>query len=1022
MRTVRVEWILILALAAVLGVPGRAMAADAGWPERGEEVKSMGFHSKYKPYFGAMLKWDRREGASRGGGELLLGVYRDLGNPNTGIGITGEVYGTSIETDLDGGLRAFVSIKTLLLSFGADYSLRDDRMRFIWGIQVPIWRKGPIQRGGDYRLDIVSGKPRRSYNLGIITPLGQPYMAKTRPRLAHVSLPPKPGRTFEKPFEPSAELESTLNDLSRSADAISDFTTPFLDRKMGSEEDDLRKFRGDLDRFREAYYATDEDFPRGHTFDAEIRFYHSSLTRAFRLAVGDESTGAAVATRAKAILFDEVVLPYNRLLGQWKANDSLFGLGTRAQEAFRVYLEGVAGLSGDEKKAAEYVFRRLIEIMEENRERERETWQTPRVVWLPLHYVLALEDHDTQGEVDAILERFIEHELTTGNDIHYIVSEQFQWELYRMIHEARDYHVLWIHDYKGVNAAGAPDSIGYVMTTDGYMRALINSVRRFDETGKIPTYIIILDEFYYAVNDGELWLRLLADPLDYRMSLPKGFEDWEENIRGLQQELRTAVAESGELQNGLKVYGRDWLYNKVKVHVNITNPSDLSFRASHLFDYFPYAPDNVMRDHRKISFYDITEADPGRGESMFTGMGVGEHYAGPTWDDRALLVRGPAALHTKEAAREVLLTQSFKPAEIPACLRPIRKPDNYDEMVQALVAKGWRHRAMQGHSPTGYFGPKNANLIKAVIYNLMPAGSHMYIPDSLWNSPLWGSMLVGAAFRGCKVLVIAPSLENAPSAGIPQMSRANELFTKFVVIQEQMGEDIAYAGGLFRTGVYDPDIGVGDQIALAEAFQNGIRENPWLLDLMPFHPSVRGVLPELVARLKEEGYEPAYLVKDVENRRPKLHLKVQVFASQEAIDGIVSVEGWRELILGYFEARAEQTSHRDEYVSAKSLRGKLSGDSEVVLKKVTESHTPEELDKMVLYLTLGSHNQNYRSMFMDGEVLYVVADSGTMLAYLDFLVLIGVTTWVESVEELRDLMPAYGGFKEWLGRWIKDAV
>jgi len=76
----------------------------------------------------------------------------------------------------------------------------------------------------------------------------------------------------------------------------------------------------------------------------------------------------------------------------------------------------------------------------------------------------------------------------------------------------------------------------------------------------------------------------------------------------------------------------------------------------------------------------------------------------------------------------------------------------------------------------------------AAIYNLMPRGSHMYIPDSLWNSPFWGGMLVGAAFRGCKVLVIAPSLENAPSSGLPQMSRANELFTKFVVLQQEMSE------------------------------------------------------------------------------------------------------------------------------------------------------------------------------------------------------------------------------------------
>ena len=1004
-----------------LAVAPRLCADEAGWPDRGEEIKSMGFHSRYKPYFGAMLKWDRQEDVTRGGGELLLGVYRDIGNPNMGIGLMGETYMAAVESELDGGLRGFFTVKTLMLGLGADYSLRDDRIRFIWNVMFPLWRKGPVQRGGDYRVDITSGK-RRSYSFGIMTPLRQPYMAQTRPRLAHVTLPPKPGRTFETPYQPSAELESVLEKIAAAAERISSYTVPFLDRKRGSDEKDIREFRRLLKEARKDYHATDDDFPEGHTFEAEIRFYHKSLIRAFGLAVADEAVGARAATEARKILFEEVVLPYNRLLGQYKANDTLLGFGARAEEAFRAHLDEAEGLTPENREAAAYVFHRLIETMDDNRARQRDIWETPRVVWVPLHYVFTIEDHDTQSEIDAILERFIEHEMTTGNDIHYIINEQFQWELYRMIHAAEDYHVLWIHDYKGVNAAGTPDTVGYAMTTEGYMKALIERVREFDETGKIPTYIIIIDEFYYSVNDGQLWLKLLADPLDHRISLPRGFEPWENEIRRLQGELRAAVAGSEELQNGLKIYGKSWLYNRIKVHVNITNPADLSFRASHLFDYFPLAPDNVMRDHRKISFYDITERDPGRGESVFTGMGVGEHYSGPTWDDRALLVRGPAALQAKEAAREILLTQGFKPGEIPPCLRPVRKPPDYEGMVQSLVATGWHHRATQAHNATGYFHPKHANLVKAVIYNLMPKGSHMYIPDSLWNSPFWGGMLVGAALRGCKVLVIAPSLENAPSSGVPQMSRANELFTKFVVIQEEMGEDIAHAGGMFRTGVYNLDIDVGDQIAYAKGVQEGLAKNPWLNDLMPFHPSVRGVLTELVDYLEAEGYKPSYLVSDVERRKPKLHLKTQFFASQEALDGGVSVEGWRDLILNYFEARAEQTSHRDEYVSAKRLRSRLSDNTDEITAAITENNTPEEIEKMVLYLTLGSHNQNYRGKFMDAEVLYVVSQRGAMLAYLDFLGMLALTTWVESPEQLEDLMPRYGGFKEWLGRWLKTAL
>ena len=1009
-------FLLIMAITA-----SSLLAGEAGWPERGEEIKSMGFHSKYKPYFGALLKWDRRQEPTRGGGELLLGVYRDLGNPNMGVGLMGEVYAAAVEKELDGGFRGFFSVKTFLLGLGADYSLRDEKIRFLLSIQVPLFRKGPIQRGGDVRLDIVSGD-RTSFNFGIVTPLRQPYMARTRPRLAHVTLPAKPGRTFDEPYRPSEELDAVMDKVGESANAVRNFTTPFMDENFLQEEDDIRDLREHLKGFRKTYYAVSEEFPEGHTYEAEIRAYHRRLVRAFSVAAGNEEAGRALSVKARAILMRDVVLPYNRLLGQWKANDSLLGLGKNAEKAFADYLNETTGLSGEQRDAIDYVFHRLIEIMDENRARERKAWKTPRVVWIPLHYVLTIEEHDTQSEIDDILERFVEHEFTTGNDVHYIINEQFQWELYRMIRKAEDYHVLWIHDYKGVNAAGDPDTVGYTMTTEGYMEALIESAKRFDETGRIPTYIILIDEFYYAVNNGALWLELLADPLDHRMSLPRGYEAWENNIRRLQAELRAAVAESAELQNGLKVYGKNWLYNKIKVHVNITNPSDLSFRASHLFDYFPYAPDNVMRDHRKISFYDITELDPGRGESIFTGMGVGEHYSGPTWDDRALLVRGPAALHAKEAARELLLTQSFKPADIPPCLRPITKPPDYDAKVRELVGKGWRHQAMQAHNATGYFPPKHANLVKAVIYNLMPRGSHLYIPDSLWNSPFWGGMLLGAAFRGCNVFVIAPSLENAPSSGIPQMSRANELFTKFVVMQEEMAEEIEHAGGVFKTGVYNLDIDVGDQIAHAREVQEGIADNPWLAGIMPFDESVEGVLTELTDYLKSRGYEPAYLVSDVENRKPKLHLKTQFFASQEALDGMVSVEGWRQLILNYFIARAEQTDHRGDYVDSKALRAALSDDVRRVNTRIAEMNTSEDIDRMVLYLTVGSHNQNYRGKFMDAEVLYVVGQRGAMLAYLDFLGMMCMTTWVESVEELNELMPRYGGFKEWLGRWLKDAL
>ena len=53
-----------------------------------------------------------------------------------------------------------------------------------------------------------------------------------------------------------------------------------------------------------------------------------------------------------------------------------------------------------------------------------------------------------------------------GNDA---AARQFQAELLRSIHEAEDYHVLWLHDYTGRNAAGEVDRVAFVQAVAGYI-------------------------------------------------------------------------------------------------------------------------------------------------------------------------------------------------------------------------------------------------------------------------------------------------------------------------------------------------------------------------------------------------------------------------------------------------------------------------------------------------------------------------------------------------------------------------
>ena len=90
---------------------------------------------------------------------------------------------------------------------------------------------------------------------------------------------------------------------------------------------------------------------------------YEGLDAAFAAAVGAKQ-GRAVSDLAREILLDEVLLPYDRLIGQFKEPDTLRGLGERA----RVRL--ATGLREDRlddtgRTHALAVFDRLLEVVEE---------------------------------------------------------------------------------------------------------------------------------------------------------------------------------------------------------------------------------------------------------------------------------------------------------------------------------------------------------------------------------------------------------------------------------------------------------------------------------------------------------------------------------------------------------------------------------------------------------------------------------------------------------------------------------
>jgi hypothetical protein len=1006
---------------------GPTAYAQSRAPSDGGTTRSLGQPHTWTWTVGTGTGWSFHDGDARGVVEGTVGVYRDLVNPVLSLlGGQGEAYAGARGGGLDWGARLQLVSPVFRVGVGADYNGRDSQTDVLLSLSHPIRRGGLFRDGSVARVNYVPGRGHW-FTLGVEVPVRRRIpMGKTRPTRAYVPLPTPSMDPVLAP-DPRLGLEEVMSEARGAAAWIARFTVPFVDHDALERRAASERFLQEIEELERRLGDADGN---GRTPGMEVSTFHRALDQAFSTATGPplsdaggetDTVGRETAARAREILLDEVLLPYNRLLGQVKREDSIYGLGSRARGIFIRWLYTESGVHPDRFDPVLWVFTELLEIVEENRAAARQQWEDSRFVWLPLQFALRPEDHQTQSQLDGLLEKAVDERFTEGNVIHWVVNEQFQFELSRMIHEARDYHVLWIHDFRGVDRDGLPDEMSFRQVLHSYLAAMTDRVRAYDHTGVFPVYTIFLDQWFYEVRKGRLWMELLEDPLHHRVALPRGFQAWEDSIAEAQVELRTAVAESGLLQAQRSQFGDEWLRDLIKVHVSITNPGDPSFWSRGVVPLIGI-PDNMMRDHRKVAFYDLSEDDPYRGEIIYTGAGVGEHYSSLAWEDRSILVRGPAALGARSAARDLLLNQGIPPDEIPFHLQSGSRGRDEGARPRASADDSRTVRALELHNQTG-FNPKQINVAKALLYTLMPPGSVMKVPDSLWNSSFWGAVLLGSALGGGRILIIAPATDNAPSSGFAQLGRSQELLYRMVVADRLLREHIEDAGGLLRVGVFAPEREVTDIPGKFRAAVDALETHGWLRDLYGFDPAVYMAFADLDASLEtippfvpdsgEFQYEP----------RPKLHMKVNLLASREAWSGLMSQGEWAPVMAEYIQLRFAQAGRRSEALAG--FTGLPEATIDVgghMIENWLETLTPEARDQVILYSVMGSHNQNYRSMVIDGEVALVTSQWPAVIPYIDLVSIVGQSRWIEDPEELAEFLPVYPEWKRRLGRWLKIAL
>ncbi len=967
----------------------------------------------YKGRSGFEVQWYRPQNNKDLAVFYNLGVSKDLGSPVVGIAaLRLEGYLGVRGQEFDGGGRALFEIPSFYVGFGTDYNGSDSVWDFLFQLDLPLKRGGVFGRGTTLCLRWLPSRDQ-TIGLGVNVPLWGSNIGATRPKTDNVRL------DAYTPYRMEADLldertATALADLRERAAWVARLTQPFAEPE-GAEA--AKAMAPVLATVRAHIDSTDLSFPLGHILPEEIRAYHEALDLAFSLASGDGQTTAAgrrISAQAREVLLNEVLIPYNYLLGQRKIHDSLTGMIGIAQTEFATWVLADSQVVDDRARRVFFVFQTLCDVMEENRAELRERWQDSRFVWLPLQFALKPDQHDSQAELDDLIARSVKQPFTEENRIWYVINEQFQWEMVRSVRKAEDYHVLWIHDFRGHNGEGKPDAIAYAQTLN-YLEAMIDRVSAYDETGKLPQYFIMLDQHYFEINKARLWLRLLSAPLDYELDLPKGYEEWETRLKETQERLRTAVQESDLLRVAVSQYGDKWLKNRLKVHVNITNPADPSFFSWHSVGIIPI-PDNMMRDHRKIAFYDITEDDPFKGMAMFTGMGIGEHYVGANWEDRAIMIQGPGALAVKDAARGLLDAQGYEPKEIPYPLRKLVKSPAYvraladEHEANSHIGLDARGSVLQLHNETG-FHAKPVNVSKAVLYSMMPTGSVIKVPDSLWQSYVYASLLAGSAQRGCKVMIIAPTKDSAPSGAAPTLARAHGLLGRLIVFSNAMDDVLEKNGGLLKIGLYAPQQGVGD---IASRFRQADETKvPWVSRVYPENPKAYAELENIDALLDSLGYSIQYLSQEEAEVKPKIHLKANFFASGTAWQKLLTRPELAPILRAHVEYLARQATPvniQDQQPNVQEYPEALAEGWRDLIHGLQDDLVPPEREELIFFLTVGSTNMDYRSMVMDGEVQVLLSGWHSLFGFMDFMLLPGLCEWLETTEELDNLLPPPSGF------------
>lgn len=249
------------------------------------------------------------------------------------------------------------------------------------------------------------------------------------------------------------------------------------------------------------------------------------------------------------------------------------------------------------------------------------------------------------------------------------------------------------------------------------------------------------------------------------------------------------------------------------------------------------------------------------------------------------------------------------------------------------------------------------------------------------------------------------------------MGIAHELFARLIVLQQEFGVELEAAGGLLKTGIYNPGANTEDVLARFSSAYRNARRTPFLRRLFPVDPSLDTLLVHAAELFPARPDSTPSL--EPPREMPKLHLKASFFASRDAWDLLIRRPELTLVLQAYL---AQVLRQAPDSIDVRAAAAGLTEASEAMMASFQASLTEEQRRQLVYYLLVGSANQDYRSMFMDGEASVLLSGWSGVVSLIDFALLMNLSVWIDDLEMLDALMPPPSGFQRGAARWLRPLM